>query len=92
MAALHFSRRLPRMVTGDGAARSGALSSASFDTDLTAQFGAAEPHEVTANYAVLFTATSGTLNTCLLLVADANGTVGYQSGAEAGRRARRLEV
>ncbi|MEI9887634.1 MAG: Ig-like domain-containing protein [Rhizomicrobium sp.] len=73
---------LPGSVTGVDAPQSGDLSSASFDSDLGAVLGSGQAGELGAGHAVLFTATNGTLNTHLFLVVDADGTAGYQSGAD----------
>jgi hypothetical protein len=57
---------------------SGALSTASFDSDL----GAAMGPVLGAGEAVLFTASSGDLSGHLFLVVDQNGVAGYQAGED----------
>ncbi|HEY2071724.1 MAG TPA: calcium-binding protein, partial [Rhizomicrobium sp.] len=64
-------------VTGVDAGVSGALSTASFDSDLAAAIGA---DQLAAHHALLFTATSGTLSGDTFLIVDENGTAGYQAG------------
>jgi hypothetical protein len=81
-AADHFNLQpdSPTGVTGvDASITSGALSSASFDTDLTAAIGAGQ---LASHHAVTFAADSGTLGGHTFLVVDANGVAGYQSGAD----------
>ncbi len=63
----------------DATVASGALSSASIDTDLTAAFDSAH---LGARHAALFTPTSGTLSGHTFLIVDANGVAGYQAGAD----------
>ncbi|HTQ14433.1 MAG TPA: bluetail domain-containing putative surface protein [Rhizomicrobium sp.] len=63
----------------DSAVTGGALSTATFDSDLAAAIGAGQ---MTAHTAVLFTADSGTLSGHTFLVVDENGTAGYQAGAD----------
>ena len=63
----------------DAAVTAGALSTASFDTDLTQAIGASQ---LAGHDAVVFTADSGTLSGHTFLVVDANGTAGYQTGAD----------
>jgi len=71
---------LPVAVNGiDPTIASGALSAASFDTDLAAAVGASQ---LTAGHAVLFDPDSGTLGGHTFLIVDANGVAGYQSGAD----------
>jgi glucose/arabinose dehydrogenase len=71
---------LPVAVTGfDTAVAGGALSTASFDTDLAAALGAGS---LAARHAVLFTPSSGSLAAHIFLVVDANGVAGYQSGED----------
>jgi serralysin len=77
-----FSRdvfSLPFTVTGVDAAATGALSSASFDNDLTNAINASN---LAAGHAVLFNATSGTLAGHSFMVVDANNTAGYQVGLD----------
>jgi Ca2+-binding RTX toxin-like protein len=59
------------------AVRGGALSTATFNTDL-----AAAVSTLAAHHAVLFTASSGTLSGHTILVVDVNGQAGYQVGAD----------
>ena len=59
------------------AVTSGALSTASFDSDLAADIGS---HQLRAHQAVLFTPNSGNLSGHLFLIVDANGVAGYQAG------------
>ncbi len=67
-------------VTGiDAAVASGALSTASFDSDLAAAVGTGQ---LAAHHAVLFTANAGTLSGHTILVVDENGAAGYQSGGD----------
>jgi len=71
---------LPFAVHGvDAAVADGALSTASFDSDLAAAVG---PGQLGAGHAVLFTADTGTLSAHTFLVVDANGVAGYQAGAD----------
>jgi Ca2+-binding RTX toxin-like protein len=63
----------------DTAVTTGALSTATFDTNLAADIGAGQ---LAAHHAVLFTADSGTLAGHTFLIVDENGTVGYQAGAD----------
>ncbi len=57
----------------------GALSTATFDSDLASDVGAGQ---MAAHHAVLFTADAGTLSGHTFLVVDENGTAGYQAGAD----------
>ena len=57
----------------------GSLSTASFNADLAAIFGAGQ---LGANNAALFTADAGTLAGQTFLVVDANGIAGYQADAD----------
>ncbi|HEY2069806.1 MAG TPA: calcium-binding protein [Rhizomicrobium sp.] len=67
-------------VTGvDAKVSGGALSTATFDSDLAAAVGASQ---LAAHHAVLFAATSGTLSGHTFLVVDENGTAGYQAGGD----------
>ncbi len=67
-------------VTGvDAAVNHGALSTATFDADLSAAVGA---NQLAAGHAVVFTASSGTLRHDTFLVVDANGVAGYQAGQD----------
>jgi Ca2+-binding RTX toxin-like protein len=66
-------------VTGiDAALATGALNTASFDSDLTTAMNG----HLLAGHAELFTPNSGTLSGQTFLVVDINGTAGYQSGAD----------
>jgi hypothetical protein len=62
----------------DAMVASGTLSSGSFNTDVK---NAVAGH-LLANDAILFHATAGGLSGHTILVVDANGTAGYQSGAD----------
>jgi hypothetical protein len=67
-------------VTGvDAAVTSGALSAASFDSDLAAAIGAGQ---LAAHHAVAFTPDSGDLANRQFLIVDENGTAGYQAGQD----------
>jgi Ca2+-binding RTX toxin-like protein len=67
-------------VTGiDSAVTSGALSAASFDTDMAAALGAAH---LAAGHAVVFTPTSGDLAGHTYLVVDAHGAAGYAANQD----------
>lgn len=67
-------------VTGINAAvTSGALSKATFDSDLAAKIGSAH---LSANHAVLFAPTTGDQAGKTFLIVDANGTAGYQANAD----------
>jgi Ca2+-binding RTX toxin-like protein len=55
----------------------GSISTATFDSDLTAAVG-----PLAAHGAAVYTATAGTLSGHSFLVIDVNGTVGYQAGAD----------
>lgn len=57
---------------------SGMVDTATFDANMTAAISAAH---LLAHHAVLFTATTGTATGTYLIV-DANGTAGYQAGAD----------
>ncbi len=63
----------------NSAVTTGALSTATFDADLAADLPAGN---LGSHDAVLFTASAGTLAGQTLLVVDANGTAGYQAGAD----------
>jgi Ca2+-binding RTX toxin-like protein len=64
-------------VTGvDASVTTGALSTASFDSDLAAAIGAGQ---LAASHAVIFTPDSGTLAGEHFLIVDANGVAGYQA-------------
>ena len=81
-AADHFNLQpdSPTGVTGiDASVTGGALSSASFDTDLAAAIGSGH---LASHHAVTFAADSGTLGGHTFLVVDANGIAGYPSGAD----------
>jgi len=74
----HFD--LDVAVTGtDGTVAAGALFTASFDANLATAVGSAQ---LAAHHAVLFTPTTGDYMGATFLVVDANGTAGYQSGAD----------
>uniref|UniRef100_UPI000AC37846 beta strand repeat-containing protein n=1 Tax=Sphingomonas sp. CCH10-B3 TaxID=1768757 RepID=UPI000AC37846 len=67
-------------VTGvDATVGAGALSTASFDANLTSVIGAGQ---LAANHAVLFQADGGDLAGQTFLVVDANGVAGYQAGQD----------
>jgi hypothetical protein len=67
-------------VTGiDAAIATGALSTATFDSDLAAGVDAGH---LSAHHAVLFTADSGTLSGHTFMIVDENGVAGYQAGAD----------
>ena len=68
---------LPFAVTGFAAPASGNLSTASFDSDLSAAFSGLTSHQ-----AGMFTATGGDLNGHTFLVIDADGNAGYQAGSD----------
>jgi Ca2+-binding RTX toxin-like protein len=63
----------------DAAVKTGALSTATFDTDLATDLSTAQ---LGAHFAVLFTASAGTLAGQTFLVIDANGVAGYQAGQD----------
>ncbi|HEY5239154.1 MAG TPA: bluetail domain-containing putative surface protein, partial [Rhizomicrobium sp.] len=63
----------------DAAIATGALSTASFDTDLAAAVDAAH---LGKHHAVLYTPDSGDLAGKTFLVIDANGVKGYQAGSD----------
>jgi hypothetical protein len=63
----------------DATVATGALSTVSFDTDLATAVGASQ---LAVGHAVLFTPDTGSLATHTFLVVDANGTAGYQAGAD----------
>jgi hypothetical protein len=63
----------------DAQVHGGALSAATFDTDLAAGVGAAQ---LGIHHAVLFSASSGDLHGHTFLVIDANGQAGYQAGED----------
>ena len=76
--ALHDHIDLPTAVTGiDAAVDHGALSTASFDADLTVALASLD-----AGHAVQFTADSGTLAGHIFEVIDTNGVAGYQAGQD----------
>jgi len=67
-------------VTGvDAAVSHGALSLASFNSDLAAALGAAQ---LAGDHAVVFTPDSGDFAGDTFLVVDANGAAGYQAGQD----------
>jgi hypothetical protein len=63
----------------DATVAAGALSTASFDTDLATAVNAGH---LAIHHAVLFTPDTGTLATHTFLIVDTNGTAGYQAGAD----------
>jgi Ca2+-binding RTX toxin-like protein len=63
----------------DAAITTGALSTATFNSDLAT---AVNSSTLAADHAVLFTATSGTLSGHTFLVVDHNGVAGYQASAD----------
>ena len=63
----------------DAAVTTGALSTATFDSDLAAAVGASQ---LGAGHAVVFTPNSGTLSGDHFLIVDANGVAGYQAGQD----------
>jgi hypothetical protein len=83
IADFHFGEDvidLPVTVTGlDSAVTHGSLSTASFDSDLSAALGASA---LAAGHAVFFTADQGELSGQTFLVVDANGQAGYQAGED----------
>jgi Bacterial Ig-like domain len=58
---------------------SGSLSTASFDSDLTGAIGASH---LSADAAILFTPSAGTLAGNTFLIVDENGAPGYQAGKD----------
>lgn len=71
---------VPGVITGiDAAVNHGALSSTSFDANLSADLNASH---LAAHHAVEFTPNSGSLAGDHFLVVDANGVAGYQAGAD----------
>jgi hypothetical protein len=67
-------------VTGiDAAVNTGSLSASTFNADLMADLG---PTQLTANHAVLFTASAGTYAGDTFLVVDSNGQAGYTAGQD----------
>jgi hypothetical protein len=76
----YFSTSNIGFTTGvDTAVTTGALSTATFDSDLATAVGAGQ---MAAHHAVLFTANAGTLSGHTFLVIDENGTAGYQASAD----------
>jgi hypothetical protein len=63
----------------DADVSAGALSEASFDADIAAAVGAGQ---MGAGHAVLFSPDAGDLAGRVFLIADRNGTAGYQAGAD----------
>jgi hypothetical protein len=63
----------------DATVTAGALSTASFDTDLAAAVGSSQ---LAAGHAVIFTPDSGTLMSRDFLIVDSNGVAGYQAGQD----------
>jgi len=63
----------------DAAVSTGALSTASFDTDLASAIGASQ---LGTDHAVIFTPSAGTLAGGHFLIVDANGVAGYQAGQD----------
>lgn len=70
---------LPGAVTSTSTVAGGALNAASFDADLAT---AMNPGVLSANEAVLFTASSGTYAGQRFLVVDGDGVAGYTAGAD----------
>jgi Ca2+-binding RTX toxin-like protein len=70
---------LPGAVTSTSTVSGGALDAASFDTDLAA---AMNPGVLSANEAVMFTASSGSYAGQRFLIVDADGAAGYTAGAD----------
>lgn len=69
---------LPVVVTGiDAQVNGGALSAASFNSDLAAAIG---PAALAANHAVLFMPGTGDFPARTFLIVDGNGIAGYQPG------------
>ncbi len=67
-------------VTGvDAMVTGGALSTATFDSDLATDVGSGQ---LAADHAVEFKANSGTLSGHTFLIIDENGVAGYQAGAD----------
>jgi hypothetical protein len=63
----------------DPAVHAGSLSTATFDSDLTAAIGASH---LSADAAILFSPSAGTLAGNTFLIADENGVAGYQAGKD----------
>ncbi len=63
----------------NAAVTSGALSAATFDSDLSTAIGASQ---LSAHHAVLFTASSGDFAGDTFLIVDANNAAGYQAGLD----------
>jgi len=63
----------------DAHVSTGALSTASFDTDLAAAVGASQ---LGVHHAMIFTPDSGSLAHQSFIVVDANGVAGYQAGQD----------
>lgn len=70
---------LPGAVTSTSTVSGGALNAGSFDADLAA---AMNPGVLSANEAVMFTASSGTYAGQRFLIVDADGVAGYTAGAD----------
>lgn len=67
-------------ITGvDATVGAGALSTATFDTDLSAAIGSGQ---LGANHAVLFTPNAGTLAGTTFLIIDSDGVAGYSAGSD----------
>jgi hypothetical protein len=79
--AMRDQIQLGTSVSGiDSAVHSGALDSgANFNAELAAAVG---PDQLDPHFAVLFTATSGSLSGHTFLIVDTNGLAGYQAGAD----------
>jgi Ca2+-binding RTX toxin-like protein len=85
---LDFTAGIDKIKLADGtavnvidAAVSGTLSSASFDSDLSAVLGNGQLHELDQGHAVVFTANAGTLNAhVFLIVGTAAAATGYTAG------------
>ncbi len=63
----------------DSAVNSGSLSEATFDSDLAAAVGSSQ---LGSHHAVVFTPNAGGFSGHHFLIVDANGTAGYQAGAD----------
>jgi Ca2+-binding RTX toxin-like protein len=71
---------LPGVFSGMGhTVKGGALSAASFDSDLASAIGAGQ---LAAGHAVLFVPLSGSYAGSEFLIVDANGVAGYQAGQD----------
>jgi hypothetical protein len=77
--ATHDTIQFHAVTAIDAAVTAGALSAASFATDLAAAIGAGQ---LGAHHAVLFTADAGDAAGRTFLIVDGNGIAGYQAGAD----------